>query len=414
MKLGDFISHRRLFGKEPVKKFLKTGFSRISDKVISELPKAGGFKASILNQTLTTVKDEDMKLMYKGLQDLDLKPPATNSVISIGEETLAQSIQRIGEIDFFSVVTRRPTICDFKPVQVEVAVARLVTKSSESEETAQVLRFANRVPLQFDKAGCAIVKAINSVNWKTYGLRQSKGSIPVGPYIIAVSVVSPFIKFKNASKETIDASDELVEEIRRALMKTGQKLSRHLKREHKEAELEEKIAYIEKFAPILVEILCRITDAPKKRKEAAEKGLEKILGRDTKATEKELSKAEVRLAELKEKSSEILGRFTEEELEEKILEAAVEGEDLEKKLAEEIETKPSRKSAAGKKAGKKAEKKTKTKKKPAVKKTTKAKKKVVKKAAKKKPATKKKSAAKKKAAKKKVTKKTKKKTKKKR
>jgi DNA topoisomerase-6 subunit B len=47
-------------------------------------------------------------------------------------------------------------------------------------------------------------------------VNQPKDSLPLGPYIFAVSVVSPFIKFKNASKETIDASDELVEEIRRA------------------------------------------------------------------------------------------------------------------------------------------------------------------------------------------------------
>ena len=81
--------------------------------------------------------------------------------------------------------------------------------------SVQLLRFANRVPLQFDKSGCAITWAIESVNWKNYGLTQPKSSLPLGPYVFAVSVVSPFIKFKNASKETIDGSEELVEEIHR-------------------------------------------------------------------------------------------------------------------------------------------------------------------------------------------------------
>jgi DNA topoisomerase-6 subunit B len=171
----------------------------------------------------------------------------------------------------------------------------------------QVLRFANRVPLQFDKSSCAIVHAIESVTWRTYGLAQPKGSLPQGPYIIAVSVVSPFIKFKNASKETIDGSEELVEEIRRALIQAGQKLSKHIRQEAKANELEEKIRHIEQFGPILVEGLCRITSAPDTRKKKAEEGLLKLLGRDAKATEQELASANAALEAHKEKEGQKLG-----------------------------------------------------------------------------------------------------------
>ena len=160
-----------------------------------------------------------------------------------------------------------------------------------------MLRFANRVPLQFDKSACAIVKAITTVNWRSYGLKQPKDALPTGPYILAVSVVSPFIKFKNASKETIDASDELVEEIRRALMQAGQRLSRHLSRESKAADLEEKIQHLEKFGPVLVDTLCRITKSPDKRKASAYDGLKKILGRDTDEAQNKLASAETALDE---------------------------------------------------------------------------------------------------------------------
>jgi len=51
--------------------------------------------------------------------------PSTKSVLTIGEEALSKSILRLGQVDFFSVVTRKPAICDFKPVSVEVAIARL-------------------------------------------------------------------------------------------------------------------------------------------------------------------------------------------------------------------------------------------------------------------------------------------------
>ena len=122
-------------------------------------------------------------------------------------------------------------------------------------------------------------------------MAQPKGSLPQGPYIFAVSLVSPFIKFKNASKETVDASDDLVEEIRRSLMQCGQKLSAHIKREAKEADMERKLQHIEQFAPILVEGLCRITKAKSGRKEKALEGLAKILGRDHVEAEKELKEA---------------------------------------------------------------------------------------------------------------------------
>jgi len=222
--------------------------------------------------------------------------------LSVGEDALAKSISRLGEVDFLSVVTRKPKICDFKPVVVEVALARFMNRGEE-DAPVQVLRFANRVPLQFDKSACAITHAIESVNWKSYGLGQPKESVPLGPYVFAVSVVSPFIKFKNASKETVDASEELVEEIRRTLMQAGQKLSRHIRREHKEADLERKLAHIEQFGPILVEGLVRITNANEKRKKKAEEGLKKLLGRDASAAQSELATAHTTLEALKKKES---------------------------------------------------------------------------------------------------------------
>jgi DNA topoisomerase-6 subunit B len=177
----------------------------------------------------------------------------------------------------------------------------------DHDQPVQLLRFANRVPLQFDKSGCAITWAIESVNWKSYGLAQPKDSLPLGPYVFAVSVVSPFVKFKNASKETIDASEELVEEIRRALMQAGQKLSRHIKHEIKEADLERKLAHIEQFGPILVEKLVAISGANQSRRKKAEEGLKKILGRDSEAAMSDLEEAKTKLSAQKKKEAKLTG-----------------------------------------------------------------------------------------------------------
>ena len=219
-----------------LEKFLTTAFSRITEQTIKDIIK-NGLPKSLLDKGLTTFKEGDFKTIFAALQKTELQAPSTKSVLTVGEESLSKSIMRLGNVDFFSVMTRKPTICDFKPVSVEVALARFLNRG-DADNPVQVLRFANRVPLQFDKSACAISRAIETVNWKNYGMNQPKDSLPLGPYVFAVSVVSPFIKFKNASKETIDSSDELVEEIRRALMQAGQKLSRHIRKEEKEADLE--------------------------------------------------------------------------------------------------------------------------------------------------------------------------------
>lgn len=322
MKLGEFMTHAGLFGKVEFGKFLKQGFSRVQDATLKELV-ANGMSKSLLNVPTNKMSEEQFKSAFQVIQKTELQSPSTKSVLTVGEEALAKSILRLGDVDFFSVVARKPRIADFKPVVVEVALARFLNRGG-GDEPIQLLRFANRVPLQFDKSACAITRAVETVNWRAYGLPQSKESLPMGPYVFAISVVSPFIKFKNASKETIDGSEELIEEIRRALMQAGQKLSRHIRREHKEADLERKIAHIEQFGPILIEYLGKITGAKESRKKKAEEGLKKLLGRDAQAAEKDLSEAELRLQALKERQAKAGLLFsasaaTDEEIDEQIL-----------------------------------------------------------------------------------------------
>lgn len=339
MKLGEFMTHAGLYGKISLSKFFKTGFSRIGDPNIKDFI-AKGMPKALVEKPLPTLKEEDYKKVFQAVQATELMAPSTRSVLTVGEDALSKSIQRLGEVDFFSVVTRKPKICDFKPIVVEVALARFLNKGGENDSPVQLLRFANRVPLQFDKGGCAITAAVESVNWKSYGLGQPKDSLPQGPYIFAVSVTSPFIKFKNASKETIDASEELVEEIRRAAMQAGQKLSRFIRKETKEADLERKLAHIEQFGPILVEGLVRITGAPQARKVKASEGLRKLLGRDSAEAIAELKEADTKLQIHKKKSG-----FQ---------------EDPEEPVTEEVSDESEEKSAAGtkKSTGREADKTT--------------------------------------------------------
>ena len=93
-----------------------------------------------------------------------------------------------------------------------------------------VLRYANRVPLQFQAGACAITQTLMATNWRAYGLNQSRGSLPSGPVTVMVHMASVWVPFTNESKEAIAAYPEIQKELRLALQAVGRKLGMFLRR----------------------------------------------------------------------------------------------------------------------------------------------------------------------------------------
>jgi DNA topoisomerase VI subunit B len=102
--------------------------------------------------------------------------------------------------------------------------------NAEEGQSMSVLRFANRVPLQFQHAACAVTQTILSTNWRSYGLSQSRGSFPSGPVTVMVHVASVWVPFTSESKEAIAHYPEIQKEIRLALQAVGRKLGMYLRR----------------------------------------------------------------------------------------------------------------------------------------------------------------------------------------
>src|SRR6185369_16223647 len=95
-------------------------------------------------------------------------------------------------------------------------------------QSVQVLRYANRVPLQFQPAACAITQSVISNNWRAYGLSQSRGQLPSGPITLMVHMASVWVPFTSESKEAIASYPEILKELRLALQTVGRKLSMFL------------------------------------------------------------------------------------------------------------------------------------------------------------------------------------------
>jgi DNA topoisomerase-6 subunit B len=100
-------------------------------------------------------------------------------------------------------------------------------------QTMQLLRYANRVPLQFQPAACAITQAVIANNWRAYGLTQTRGQLPVGAVTIMVHMASVWVPFTSESKEAIASYPEIMKELRLALQAVGRKLAIYLNRRNR-------------------------------------------------------------------------------------------------------------------------------------------------------------------------------------
>ena len=102
--------------------------------------------------------------------------------------------------------------------------------SVDEGQSMNVLRYANRVPLQFQPAACAVTQTITSTNWRSYGLSQSRGGLPNGPVTAMVHVASVWVPFTSESKEAIASYPEIQKEIRLALQAVGRNLGMYMRR----------------------------------------------------------------------------------------------------------------------------------------------------------------------------------------
>ncbi|HRV80414.1 MAG TPA: hypothetical protein P5218_03210 [Planctomycetota bacterium] len=166
-----------------------------------------------------------------------------------------------------------------KRSKAELATEDLV---ANADEPARVLRFANRVPLLYQQAGCAITKSIIGTNWRSYGLSQPKGSLPIAPMAIMVHIASVWVPFTSESKEAIAAYDEIITEVKRALQEAGRKLGIYIRKGKRLRREFDKREYIEKYIPHIGIALQEILDLDDTTRDAAVETLEDVLHRSRK------------------------------------------------------------------------------------------------------------------------------------
>jgi DNA topoisomerase-6 subunit B len=124
----------------------------------------------------------------------------------------------------------RQTPNKLKPKEVEALFTAMKNVNISEGQSMEVLRYANRVPLQFQHGACAITQTILGTNWRSYGLSQSRGTLPKGPVSLMVHIASVWVPFTSESKEAIASYPEIQKEIRLGLQAVGRKLGMFLRR----------------------------------------------------------------------------------------------------------------------------------------------------------------------------------------
>ncbi|MFC1498472.1 DNA topoisomerase VI subunit B [Verrucomicrobiota bacterium] len=258
---------------------LNQDFSRVSSNTALEICK----KAKLSPKARPTrIAHQESEALFKAINEKKLMRPPTDCLSPIGEDQIIAGLKKEIQADFYTAVTRAPTVYRGNPFQIEVGIAYARPGENEdlgAESPIRVMRFANRVPLLYMGGGCAMTKAIANVNWRSYGLSQSRGSLPIGPMVIMVHMASVWVPFTSESKEAIAHYPQIIKEAVFALQECGRKLSVYLKRRHKQAEMKRKHEYMTLYIPHLAHGLKEILELSDRQENAVIKNLHKILER---------------------------------------------------------------------------------------------------------------------------------------
>ena len=246
--------------------FLRQNFSGVSMRAAKELCEAAELEVSMKPKVM---KPDDVRALLEAFQGermvngkpIKLLSPPTNCLSPIEEMLIKKGLSKTIDSKFVSTMTRAPTVSHGNPFQVEVGL--IFGEGMAADKHVEVLRFANRVPLMYQQGGCLLTKAIESVDWRQYGLEQAGGKgVPKGPAAILVHLASTNVQFTSEAKEALSDNEFVFEETRKAMLEMGRGLRKHLEKKKKMAKTREKFELINDILPAIAEKSASILERP--------------------------------------------------------------------------------------------------------------------------------------------------------
>ena len=255
MELGGLIKMMRYTEKKKLKSFFQSSFSSVGGIIAQDVCKLSDLDPEMAPSKVTHA---EAKRLLAAFKEVRLKSPPTDCLSPIGEKLIRAGLEKEYRLDFVVTSTRSVSVYSGNPFLVEVILA--YGGNLKKDGKAEILRFANRVPLLYQQGGCAITHAIENVSWKLYSLNQPGGGIPIGPVVLLVHVASTNIPFTSESKDAIADVPEIVDEIELGLKEVGRKLRAYLSRKNALSERKEKEVIIRKVLPKMAQKLAQILE----------------------------------------------------------------------------------------------------------------------------------------------------------
>ncbi len=167
--------------------------------------------------------------LLEAMRTTDILAPPTDCLSPITEELVEAGLRKEFDADFYASATRDAEVHGGDPFIVEAGIA--YGGEIGSEGSIDVLRFANRVPLVYQRGACAITDVVKSIGWRNYGLDQPGGSgIPSGPAVLMVHVASTNVPFTSESKDAVANVPAIEDEIELAIREASRELKSYLDR----------------------------------------------------------------------------------------------------------------------------------------------------------------------------------------
>jgi DNA topoisomerase VI subunit B len=230
--------------------FLTNEFARVGAGTAKEICEKASIRPATKPETLTHAQVE--KLMH-AIKHTKIISPSTDCLSPIGSDLLEKGMKKEINAEFYASITRNPSVYRGIPFVVEAAVA--YGGNQKGDRAMDLLRFGNRVPLLYQQRAGAIYKAVVQSNWRNYGLSQSSGQLPIGPFTLVVHIASVWPPFTSEAKEAIANYPEIIKEVKLAIQEVGRKLSSYVRKKKRVQEEGKKRSYIQKFIPHVAKAL---------------------------------------------------------------------------------------------------------------------------------------------------------------
>lgn len=194
---------------------------------------------------------DDVSALQEAMLETNVIAPPSDCLSPITEPEIERGLKQFYDAEFYASETRNADSYSGDPFIAEAGIAY---GGELQEGQADLLRFANRVPLVYQRGACSITDVVKNIGWRNYKLDQTGGhGIPEGPVVIMVHIASTNVPFTSESKDALANVEVIEKEIERAIRGAARELKSHLQTQQNLEERRERQSVVARVLPEISE-----------------------------------------------------------------------------------------------------------------------------------------------------------------